>query len=249
MQSTVSCSAGHPDCLANSLAWLAVVNARLISYHAECGQAFTSALFARERQRAECMAVSRLARHIAVTALHMLDSSHALIIFTPCQTINCRTIRTVRTGSARQANGQLPASRSDHRIMPGCKGPLFPGSHMRNHGREAAVRWSPHRMRKPPKTRPCRLRCCGWQMKVLLAAVSRMSTQSPAASAGRSAMARASASMLCAHLCRGCSLAPGQASAQIAWRSACRSARSAWRGMPHAHSAASNRSQSWGCLQ
>ena len=54
-------------------------------------------------------------------------------------------------------------------------------------------------MRKPPKTRPCMLRCCGWQVKVFCSFVLCMSTASPCASAGRSSMALASASCASAH--------------------------------------------------
>ena len=36
------------------------------------------------------------------------------------------------------------------------------------------ARGGAHRMRKPPKTRPCMLRCCGWHVNVLARRVSRM---------------------------------------------------------------------------
>lgn len=69
------------------------------------------------------------------------------------------------------------------------RGRMRTRSTWRKRGREPANVWTvanassyARRIRKPPKTRPCMLRCCGWHVSVLLSRVLSISSASPAAS-------------------------------------------------------------------
>jgi hypothetical protein len=78
----------------------------------------------------------------------------------------CRAAGAAAVGQAgSQQTGQLATPACCHaqrQHLPGAAmGTFHPGAHVHA-----------HRMRKPPKMRPCMLRCCGWQVKVFSSEVS-----------------------------------------------------------------------------